>query len=80
MIIIWSYNKEALKNYNCLKCKADRFFSEFSSAAGRFMFLCYFSAVARFFSSLDADCVFRYLVTLHERFIYLDMKLLPKRK
>ena len=47
------------------------------------MFLCYFSAVARFFSSLDADCVFRYLgylVTLHERFIYLDMKLLPKRK
>ena len=44
------------------------------------MFLCYFSAVAQFFSSLDADCVFRYLVTLHERFIYLDMKLLPKRK
>ena len=44
------------------------------------MFLCYFSAVARFFSSLDADCVVRYLVTLHERFIYLDMKLLPKRK
>ena len=29
---------------------------------------------------LDADCVFRYLVTLHERFIYLEMKLLPKRK
>ena len=29
---------------------------------------------------LDADCVFRYLVTLHERFIYLEIKLLPKRK
>ena len=29
---------------------------------------------------LDADCVFLYLVTLHERFIYLEMKLLPKRK
>ena len=29
---------------------------------------------------LDADCVFRYLVTLHGRFIYLEMKLLPKRK
>ena len=29
---------------------------------------------------LDADCVFCYLVTLHERFIYLEMKLLPKRK
>ena len=28
----------------------------------------------------DADCVFLYLVTLHERFIYLEMKLLPKRK
>ena len=29
---------------------------------------------------LDADCVFRYLVTLHGRYIYLEMKLLPKRK
>ena len=43
-------------------------------------FLRYFSAVAQFFSFLDADCVFRYLVTLHDRFICLHMKLLPKRK
>ena len=72
--------QRSLKNYNCLKCNEDHFFVSFSSATGGFMFLCYFSAVAQFFSSLDADCVFRYLVTLHERFIYLDMKLLPKRK
>ena len=38
----------------------------------------FFSAVAQLLSFLDADCVFR--VTLHERFIYLEMKLLPKRK
>ena len=44
------------------------------------MYLCFSSAVAQLLSFLDADCVFRYLVTLHERFIYLDMKLLPKRK
>ena len=34
------------------------------------MFLRYFSAVAQFFSFLDADCVFRYLVTLHDRFMF----------
>ena len=28
----------------------------------------------------EVDCVFRYLVKLHEIFIYLEMKLLPKRK
>ena len=33
-------------------------------------FLRYFSAVAQFFSFLDADCVFRYLVTLHDRFMF----------
>ena len=40
----------------------------------------FFSAVSQLLSFLDADCLFRYLVTLHERFIYLEMKLLPKRK
>ena len=44
------------------------------------MYLCFSSAVAQLLSFLDTDCVFRYLVTLHERFIYLEMKLLPKRK
>ena len=44
------------------------------------MYLCFASAVAQLLFSLDADCVFRYLVTLHERFIYLEIKLLPKRK
>ena len=40
----------------------------------------FFFAVAQLLSFLDADCVFRYLVTLLERFIYLEIKLLPKRK
>ena len=36
--------------------------------------------ICSIFPFLDADCVFRYLVTLHDRFICLHMKLLPKRK
>ena len=44
------------------------------------MFLRYYSAVAQFFSILDANCVFRYLVTLHDRFICLHVEFLPKRK
>ena len=44
------------------------------------MYLWFSSAVAQLLSFLYADCVFRYLVTLHERFIYLEIKLLPKRK
>ena len=44
------------------------------------MYLCFFPAFAQLLSFLDADFVFRYLVTLHERLMYLEMKLLPKRK
>ena len=44
------------------------------------MYLCFFPAVSQLLSFLDADFVFRYLVTLHERFMYLEIKLLPKRK
>ena len=66
--------QRSLKNYNCLNCSLKTrmiSFLNFHLLKGGFMYLCSF---------LDADCVFRYLVTLHERFIYLEIKLLPKRK
>ena len=47
---------------------------------GDISFYASFLQLLNFFPFLGADCVFRYLVTLHERFIYLEMKLLPKRK
>ena len=47
---------------------------------GDISFYASFLQFLNFFPFLGADCVFRYLVTLHERFIYLEMKLLPKRK
>ena len=47
---------------------------------GDISFFASFLQLLNFFPFLGADCVFRYLVTLHERFIYLEMKLLPKRK
>ena len=74
--------QRSLKHYNCLNCiLITRIipFLNFRPLKG-FMYLNFSSAVARLLYFLDADCVFRYLVTLHERFIYLEMKLLPKRK
>ena len=58
----------------------EHFLLNFDLLKGDISFYAFFPAVARFFPFLDVDCVFRYLVTLHERFICLDMKLLPKRK
>ena len=55
-------------------------FLNFHPLKGDVCICAFFSAAAQLLSFLDADCVFRYLVTLHERFIYLEMKLLPKRK
>ena len=75
--------QRSLKNYNCLNCSLKTRmipFLNFHLLKGGFIYLCFSSVVTQRLSFLDADCVFRYLVTLHERFIYLDMKLLPKRK
>ena len=75
--------QRSLKNYNCLNCSLKTrmiSFLNFHLLKGGFMYLWFSSAVAQLLSFLYADCVFRYLVTLHERFIYLEIKLLPKRK
>ena len=74
--------QRSLKNYNYLNCSLITriiSFLNFHPLRG-FMYLCFFPAVSQLLSFLDADFVFRYLVTLHERFMYLEMKLLPKRK
>ena len=74
--------QRSLKHYNGLNCiLITRIipFPNFRPLKG-FMYWNFSFAVARLLYFLDADCVFRYLVTLHERFIYLEMKLLPKRK
>ena len=47
---------------------------------GNISFHAFFLQLLNFFPFFEVDCVFRCLVTLHEIFIYLEMKLLPKRK
>ena len=76
-------HQRRLKNYNCINCSPfTRIISllNFDLLKGDISFYASFLQLLKFFPFLDADCVFPYLSTLHERFIYLEIKLLPKRK
>ena len=72
-----------IKNYNSINsCSFTRIISllNLHLLKGDISFFASFLQLLNFFPFLGADCVFSYFVTLHERFIYLEIKLLPKRK
>ena len=76
-------HQRRLKNYSCINCSPfTRIISllNFDLLKGDISFHAFFLQLLNFFPFFEVDCVFRCLVTLHEIFIYLEMKLLPKRK
>ena len=75
MVIACNCGKDVRKNYNYMnRCSFMRIISllNLDLLKGDISFFASFLQLLNFFPFPGADCVFRYFVTLHQRFIYLE--------